>query len=195
MAIGDGCWEWTGAKDNNGYGCLSRDGKTVRAHREAYELWSGQPPRAFVCHYCDNPPCVRPSHLFDASHLHNMADMANKGRHPLRCHVLLPPDRALLSRRAQQGESLAELAREFCVSHTTAWRISRERWPLSDDGLLFKSDISPPLMKKPLDNNALKSETGVLGRFRDAKVKGMARSRMGPNRHKWTQSIRKAFLE
>lgn len=79
----DNCWNWIAAKDSDGYGRF-RDGKSkhmILAHRFSYEIFHGQTPSGlFVCHTCDNPSCVNPSHLFLGSQKQNMNDMAIKER-------------------------------------------------------------------------------------------------------------------
>ncbi len=55
-----GCWEWTGARDSNGYG---RFGQTT-AHRVSCAVFTGSDIKGHhVHHLCNNPPCVNPSHL------------------------------------------------------------------------------------------------------------------------------------
>jgi hypothetical protein len=81
----DGCWEWTGAKDDDGYGMIgvsgSRRNGHERAHRTSWRLHNGTiPPGMWVLHHCDNPPCVRPDHLFLGDRSVNMLDCAKKGR-------------------------------------------------------------------------------------------------------------------
>src|SRR6266850_5551698 len=75
------CWVWTGGKFRCGYGVVKRDGKLLKAHRLAWQMHFGRiPDGAFIMHHCDNPPCVRPQHLFPGTNADNVADKIAKGR-------------------------------------------------------------------------------------------------------------------
>lgn len=78
-----GCWEWTASRFPKGYGRFRINGRTLQAHRIAYEMTYGPIPEGdwCVCHRCDNPPCVNPAHLFLGTKSDNALDMIRKGRH------------------------------------------------------------------------------------------------------------------
>ena len=80
----NGCLEWTGYTNKDGYGHISFNGKSIGTHRVAWELIHGPiPPGMKVLHHCDNPPCCEAEgtdHLFLGTQADNMADMAAKGR-------------------------------------------------------------------------------------------------------------------
>lgn len=59
-----GCWTWTGALDDDGYGQITIAKKNRRAHRTVYELLVGPIPDGLeLDHLCRDRACVRPTHL------------------------------------------------------------------------------------------------------------------------------------
>ncbi len=121
-----GCWLWTGAKSTAGYGQLRFKGKTYIASRLSYQFNVGSIPAGmFVCHRCDNPPCVNPTHLFLGTHTDNMHDCSLKGRclsprgeAHLKAVLTENQVSAIRTEFARGGITKAALARKYGVSPT-----------------------------------------------------------------------------
>ena len=78
----EGCWLWTAAINNNGYGVIRVNGRLVKAHRYSWELVNVRIPEGLCAlHRCDVPACVRPDHLWLGSQVDNMSDKVSKSRH------------------------------------------------------------------------------------------------------------------
>jgi hypothetical protein len=133
----DECWPWRLFRDPKGYGLFKlggRRGRTMRAHRYAYELAYGPIPEGqLVCHRCDNPSCCNPEHLFLGTPAENSADMVRKGRSPNRVLKTQPwarlTEETVLHIRAdhQAGKTYREIAAEYGVGKTTVESIVRRR--------------------------------------------------------------------
>ena len=147
ITVKGGCWVWLGAKNKAGYGLFNasdgRPARCVLAHRAAWELhFASIPTRLCVCHHCDTPACVRPSHLFLGTQAENMRDSARKGRHPRNKTKYLPEGKdhhfyrrghkltrqeALSIRRSAKTNK--ELAAEYSVDPSLISRIrSKQVW-------------------------------------------------------------------
>lgn len=92
----ESCWEWQAGFNGNGYGAAYFNGKQYRAHRASWIMAHGKIPNGMMlCHSCDNPKCVNPSHLFLGTQADNIADMVTKGRQAKgdSCSARLYPER------------------------------------------------------------------------------------------------------
>lgn len=130
----DDCWLWTGYIERaDGYGRYYLEGsrRKVGAHRIAYELTYGPvPANLYICHHCDNPPCVRPDHLFVGSQADNVADCIDKdrfvsGERNGMAKLTEADVRAIRERYQQGGVTHQQLANELGVTKTLVGLIVR----------------------------------------------------------------------
>lgn len=77
-----GCWLWSAAANDFGYGIIRVGGKNFRAHRLSWEFAAGRKirPGMDLMHSCDVPACCNPDHLREGSRKENVADMHKKRR-------------------------------------------------------------------------------------------------------------------
>lgn len=128
------CWEWTGSKNEQGYGLIRWNRKSGYAHRMAYEAYNGPIKRGMVImHSCDNPSCVNPQHLSQGTATENMRDMVRKGRNKTKrgednANARLSNEQVIQIRELlSQGKSLNETSILFGVSKKTVLDIKQNK--------------------------------------------------------------------
>jgi hypothetical protein len=118
------CWLWTGNKSSTGYGRY----KGQLAHRYSMIINGTPPDNLCVCHHCDTPLCVNPSHLFLGTIQDNNADKTRKGRAAKGIKnggVKLSTNDILKIKFAYSNSSISQrnLARAYNISQMQIWRI------------------------------------------------------------------------
>ncbi|MEK6591545.1 MAG: HNH endonuclease signature motif containing protein [Pseudomonadota bacterium] len=135
----DGCWIWRGPRTqwNRGNFTISQHGQKrwLSSHRVAWEMANERrvPDGLCVCHRCDNPPCVRPDHLFIGTHADNVADKVAKRRHRWGSRVVgakvTEADILEIFRKKKEGWGGRELRYMFGLTQGPLWCIlNRRTW-------------------------------------------------------------------
>lgn len=126
---GHGCWLWQGSCfEPSGYGNLSHENRTLLAHRVAWVIENGPIPEGlWILHRCDNPPCVRPSHLYAGTPKDNAQDKVRRGR--WRGNQKLTELQVVMIKLAvrlyPQRGTIRTLAQECRVSHNAVADVAR----------------------------------------------------------------------
>lgn len=128
----DDCWIWQGEKTTHGYGFFRLEGrkntrKRIMAHRKAYMLTYGKfDDSLLVCHKCDNPPCVRPDHLFLGTDQDNNTDKMIKRR---AAKALTEKDVLEIVKLVKSGKSMLSVSKLYGVVATSVANImSGKNW-------------------------------------------------------------------
>lgn len=117
-----GCWEWRLSLDKKGRGRIRNGGSKMFASRASFIAFNGHIPDGMVvCHSCDNPSCINPSHLWLGTQKDNMQDMHEKGRYK-GCaqqgerHSMAKLSRDNVLKIRQDERTQKEIARDYKVS-------------------------------------------------------------------------------
>jgi hypothetical protein len=115
--------------------------ETELAHRVSWFIHFGDPEAHSVLHKCDNPPCVRPDHLFLGSFSENMDDKIEKGRQQKGeghwRHKLTDRDILKIIELRETGMIQSAIAREYGVHQSLISYIVRRKY--------WKHLFKPPL--------------------------------------------------
>jgi hypothetical protein len=157
----EGCWEWTGALNPEGYGILTYVAISpypIRAHRLSYELSVGPiPDNMHVHHVCENRRCVNPAHLMavDArEHIVNLTPgsasyKASRVTHCPHGHEYTPENTWIDGKRdwpASASSAIRTCCRNAsrCIAKSIRFQNQRpsasKGHPLDGDNLYLKAD-------------------------------------------------------
>lgn len=123
----NGCWiSSLGAEAKGSYSKVKEEGQNIRGHRLMYSAVYGPIPDGLsVCHKCDTPKCINPTHLFLGTHKDNMQDMHAKGR-ARGGKKRVPKATIIAARKVSPNKSFAELAKDLGCHHSTVYKVLNE---------------------------------------------------------------------
>ena len=123
------CIEMEAIANNQGYPQIRFRGKCVVLTHLIFEVLYKRPLKegCMICHHCDNPKCINPSHFYEGTAKSNSDDMMSRGRQ-------VPNKRAFTQQEADdirmlysQKISMRRLAQRFGVSTSTIWYVIHRR--------------------------------------------------------------------
>lgn len=150
----NGCKIWKMKPSSDGYGKITVNGITVRAHRLSFFLANPHiTPFSdnIICHTCDNPMCVATYHLYEGSLSDNMQDMTNRNRclkgwaktQQIGNNVLSKEDVESIWTRACSNEKVDDIAADYRIHKNHVHMIRQQRiWaditnPLKEQGIVW----------------------------------------------------------
>lgn len=118
------CWEVELAR-RGGYGRVWIGKRQLAAHRIAWIGAHGPIPEGvFVLHKCDNPGCIRVSHLYLGGHAENSRDRVLRGRSWRKlADEEVAAIRAAYGRYGRGGVSGKDLAAQYGIGRSQVSRI------------------------------------------------------------------------
>jgi hypothetical protein len=114
------CWLWIGGHHPLGYGLIWDGNKVVRASHVAIYLETKEWPVQDVLHECDNPPCIRFSHLKQGTHKQNMQDAVRRG-------LLINP-KGEFAAKAKLTQQQVDLIRNEYIEHKITHRALAKKY-------------------------------------------------------------------
>jgi hypothetical protein len=141
-----GCWLWTAALSQAGYGRIFFDGENRMAPRVVYELLKGPiPEKLFLDHLCRTRCCVNPNHLEPVTNRENCLRGENRNRNKTHCiHGHLFNDEntyicAWKGRTWRMCKTCQLIRNQFIRKRkyieNPAKTIDRPRWPETEPGI------------------------------------------------------------
>ena len=121
-----GCFVYSGACDRDGYPSFSYKNKRIRGNQLSWVLIHGPIPEGMqVCHICDNPGCINPTHLFLGTTQENTKDRdlkCRQARGEKQAFCKLNPEIVLKMRGDyfQRGKSIRTIAAAYNICFATA---------------------------------------------------------------------------